>query len=107
MAERTDFEVGDEPVQVERRARAGVVVSVRLSAEEADELQRLAEARDTTVSRIAREAIVGYLRTGAVARPAGPPWTGTTTGFANLELITSGSGPVVRTRAEAPELVRS
>ena len=51
-----DIELGDEVIEVERRERAGVVVSVRLSAEEADRLQRMAEDRKTTLSRVAREA---------------------------------------------------
>jgi hypothetical protein len=52
-----DIELGDEVIEVERR-------SVRLSAEEADRLQDIAESRKTTLSRVAREAIVTYLANG-------------------------------------------
>jgi hypothetical protein len=72
-----DIELGDEMIEVERRAHAGVVVSVRLSAEEADRLQDMAEDRKTTLSRVAREAIVTYLANGRHraddAPLAGPP----------------------------------
>jgi hypothetical protein len=56
-----DIELGDEVIEVERQRRAGVVVSVRLSAEEADRLMTIAEGRQTTLSRVAREAIERYL----------------------------------------------
>ena len=56
-----EIELGDDMIDVERRERAGVVVSVRLSAEEADQLQSIAEDRKTTLSRVAREAIATYL----------------------------------------------
>ena len=59
-----DIELGDEAIEVERREPSGVVVSVRLSAKEADQLQSIAEERKTTLSRIAREAIVTYLANG-------------------------------------------
>lgn len=59
-----DIELGDEAIEVERRERAGVVVSVRLSAEEADRLQDIAEGRKTTLARVAREAIELYLAKG-------------------------------------------
>ena len=72
-----DIEVGDEVIEVERRERAGVIVSVRLSAEEADRLQSMAEDQKTTLSRVAREVIANYLahgRQGADETPvAGPP----------------------------------
>ena len=72
-----DIELGDEAIEVERRERAGVVVSVRLSAEEADRLQSIAEDRKTTLSRVAREVIAAYLADGrdsADDRPiTGPP----------------------------------
>jgi hypothetical protein len=77
--DREQFEAGDEPVEVERRARAGVVVSVRLTPDEADRLQELAAERNTTLSRLGREAIVRLLDDGnAPSRsPAGfsPSWT--------------------------------
>ena len=56
-----DIELGDEVIEVERRPRAGVVVSVRLSADEADQLQRLAEERKTTLSHVAQEALSAFL----------------------------------------------
>ena len=62
--DREQFEASDEPVEVERRARAGVVVSIRLSPEEADRLQELAAERNTTLSRLGREAIVHLLDLG-------------------------------------------
>ena len=72
-----DIELGDEVIEVERRERAGVVVSVRLSAEEADRLQSMAEDRKTTLSRVAREAIATYLANGLRETDdtalAGPP----------------------------------
>ena len=98
MVDKNDFEAGDEPVQVKRSSRAGVVVSVRLSPEEADRLQDIAEERRTTLSQIAREAVALYLRVGPTGgRAAGSPWTGTTTEHANLELVVQSLGPTVRT----------
>ncbi len=64
-----DIELGDEPIDVERRPRAGVVVSVRLTAEEADRLQTIADGHNTTLSRVAREAIERYLASGGGAAP--------------------------------------
>lgn len=87
MPDRSDFELGDEPLEVERPRRAGVVLSVRLSPDEADQLQSIAESRRITLSQVAREAITGYLRTGP-APPASAPWTGTTTGQGSLVLMT-------------------
>ena len=60
-----DIELGDELIEVERRPRAGVVVSVRLSADEADRLQRLADERKTTLSHVAQEALSAYLAHGS------------------------------------------
>ena len=68
-----DVELGDEVIEVERRPRAGVVLSVRLSPDEADRLQGIAEARRTTLSQVAREAITSYLSSGAMAAPARLP----------------------------------
>ncbi len=59
---RTDFEIGEEITDVRRAPRSGVVISVRLSAEEADRLHDIAESTDRTVSQVAREALSGYLR---------------------------------------------
>jgi predicted DNA-binding ribbon-helix-helix protein len=59
-----NIELGDEAIEVERRERAGVVVSIRLSADEADQLQDIAESRKTTLSRVVREVIASYLANG-------------------------------------------
>jgi predicted transcriptional regulator len=72
-----DIELGDEVIEVERKPRAGVVLSVRLSAEEADQLQAIAEKRRTTLSRVAREALAGYIARGPERPPAMGSWTGT------------------------------
>ena len=56
-----DIELGDEAVEVERKPRAGVVVSIHLSADEADKLQRLDEQRETTLSHMVQEAMSTYL----------------------------------------------
>jgi predicted transcriptional regulator len=69
-----DIELGDEPVEVERRPRSGVVLSVRLSPDEADQLQTLAAQRRVPLSTVAREAIVTYLTNGPLARPSVAPW---------------------------------
>jgi hypothetical protein len=72
-----DIELGDEVIEVERKPRAGVVVSVRLSADEADQLQNIAEQRETTLSKVAREAVAAYLTHGPDRGPVTSPWTGT------------------------------
>ena len=59
-----DIELGDDVIEVERKPRAGVVVSVRLSADEANRLQQLAEERRTTLSHVAQEALSAYLAHG-------------------------------------------
>jgi hypothetical protein len=102
-----EIELNDEVVEVERRPRAGVVVSVRLSADEADELQRVAERRGTTLSRVAREAITGYLAHGPGNMPAGAAWTGTVSGSSKLELSYTHSGPIVRTGGQVREAAGS
>lgn len=94
-----DYELG-EAVEVERRPRAGVVISVRLSQDEADQLQELAQQRGTTLSRVAREAITAYLGAGGSARWVAVPWTGTTSYFNNLELIPIQPGSIVVTRGD-------
>ena len=72
-----DIELGDEVIEVEKKPRAGVVVSVRLSAEEADRLQDLADKRGISLSRVAREALSGYLAHGPERPPAIGPWSHT------------------------------
>ena len=59
--EPDDIELGDEPIEVERRPRAGLVISVRLSPDEADEIEGIAEERKITVSQVARDAIISFL----------------------------------------------
>jgi len=56
-----DIELGEDVIEVERKPRAGVVVSIRLSADEAARLQRLAEERETTLSQVAQEALSAFL----------------------------------------------
>ena len=92
-----DIEPGDEVIDVERKPRAGVVVSVRLSAEEADQLQRIAEGRKTTLSRIAREAPTGYLVHGPERAPTAGPWTGTVSIGGHFELSYAAHGATART----------
>lgn len=59
---RKDFEIGEEITDVRRGPRNGAVISVRLSAEEADRLHDIAESTERTVSQIAREALSEYIR---------------------------------------------
>ena len=59
---RTEVELGDEPLEVRRRPRSGVVVAVRLTADEADRLHDLADAAGMTITALARQALVKYLR---------------------------------------------
>ncbi|MBI3971467.1 MAG: ribbon-helix-helix protein, CopG family [Chloroflexi bacterium] len=61
------FEAGKELVEVERRTPSGTVVAVRLPAEDADRLLRIAEATGKTVTQVAREAIVEYVRSAELA----------------------------------------
>lgn len=98
MVDRSDFEVSDEVVEVERPPRGGAVVSTRLSADEADQLQQIAQERDLSLSQIVREAIAVYLRTGAGRRPEGPTWTSTITTDASLQVVASGSNRTPSTR---------
>lgn len=70
VVDRREIELGDEPLPMRRRARAGVVISVLLSAEEADQLQNLAEALGKPVTQLASEVIREFLRSDRLA-PAG------------------------------------
>lgn len=56
------FEAGDERVEVKRAQHPGVVVSIRFSPDEADQLSDLAVARGAGVSEVARSAVLAYLR---------------------------------------------
>jgi predicted transcriptional regulator len=73
--EPEDFELGDEPIEVERRPRAGAVLSIRLSGEEVDRLQQLAKARGISLSRMGREAIIAFIEAGGPRLEAGISWT--------------------------------
>lgn len=75
-----DIELGDDVIEVEKKPRAGVVVSVRLSADEADQLQSIAEKRGTTLSRVTREALSSYILHGPQRPITVGPWTGTMSG---------------------------
>ena len=80
MVRRDDFEIGDGPIEVERKPRAGVAISVRLSPDEADRLQQLAEERGITISQLVRQALGAFLRGQPARQPALPPWTSTIAG---------------------------
>jgi hypothetical protein len=77
MGRPDDIELGDDVIEVERKPRAGVVVSVRLSPEEADQLQAIAERRGVSLSRVAREALSGYLMYGPDRPTIIGPWSHT------------------------------
>lgn len=64
MATHDEFEMSDEQVEVERRPKAGAVLSVRLSQEEMEQLQAVAQQRKMTVSQLAREALVEFAQAG-------------------------------------------
>ncbi len=98
-----DIELGDV-IEVERKPRAGVVVSVRLSADEADELQSIAESRHTTLSRVVREALASYLAHGPERRPSIGPWTGTISGPGRFELTYAHHGTEAQTAGSVVQL---
>lgn len=100
---RSELELGDEPVKVERRARPGVVVSVRLSPDEADKLFAIAAERQVTLSHVAREAVRAYLHGTTAGRPSLPPWSATTTGEGRLVVFQPQRGQAC-TYGQAPEL---
>jgi hypothetical protein len=60
-AEPEDFEAACQPIKVDRHPRSGGIVSVRLTEEEIDRVEKLAEARHTTISQLAHEAIRSFL----------------------------------------------
>jgi predicted RNase H-like HicB family nuclease len=62
-----DFEAGDEPVAMDRKASAGLVISIRLSSDAANRLEDIAEARDLTLTQIAKEALNTYMRAATVS----------------------------------------
>jgi hypothetical protein len=93
----SEFEPTGEPLEVERRPRAGAVISVRLSADEAECFTNVAVQRRMTVSALGREAIMEYLRHTPSGMLAASPWTGVTDGNSSLQLIIPTARPVVRT----------
>ena len=72
LAGAQDIELGDSPAEVERGTRPGVVLSVRLSADQADQLEQLAEARHASLTEIAKEALSEYLKAHATPAPITP-----------------------------------
>jgi hypothetical protein len=94
VTNREDIELGDEPVEVERPRRTGIVLSVRLSPEEADHLQQIAEVRGLTLSKVAREALMLYLRGGGGGTTvAGAPITATLAGDGQLVFLANDPRP--------------
>jgi Ribbon-helix-helix protein, copG family len=61
-----DIELGDEITEVEVRSPVGLVISVRLSAEEADQLEQIAEKAGKSVTEVAREAVQAVIAAGAL-----------------------------------------
>ncbi len=61
-----DIELGDEITDIEVRRPVGLVISVRLSAEEADQLERIAERAGKSVTDVAREAVRAVIAAGAL-----------------------------------------
>jgi hypothetical protein len=61
-----DIELGDEITDVEVKRPVGLVISVRLSAEEADQLERIAERAGKSVTDVAREAVQAVIAAGAL-----------------------------------------
>lgn len=57
---REDVELGDE-VEVRKRPTRDVVVSVRLTERDAERLMALAEQKESTISSLAREALIAFL----------------------------------------------
>jgi hypothetical protein len=86
------LELDAQSIEVKRRARADVVISVRLSRDEADRLQRLARRSNKTLSQIAREAIVERVNrsAGAVAGTTG--WTVTSSGMGPVTFMARDDG---------------
>ena len=94
--EPSDIELSDEVAELEpRRPRAGVVVSVRLSADEADQLHAMAQQRHLTLSQVTREAISEYLSGGGTRTLVFAPWSSANTGNASVDLSYRSFGPTV------------
>jgi predicted transcriptional regulator len=94
-----EYELG-EAVEVDRRARAGVVVSVRLSQDEVTQLQEFARRRGATLSQVARDAITGFIENGGKPRWYAVQWTGTMADANNLVLTQVQQSSIVVTRGE-------
>lgn len=92
-----DIELGTEPIEVDRKPRAGVVISARFTADEADLIQGLAERRRVSLSQVMRDAVTNYLIHGENPFRVTTPWTGTTTSFANLTFSYPDLGPSILT----------
>ena len=84
-----DIELGEEVARSAQGKRpAGIVVSVRLSAQEADQLQLLAQTSGKSLSEVAREALRASLNNAALhVLPAG--FTATATNDTPLSLFGS------------------
>lgn len=102
---REHFELGDEPVAVERRERAGVVISVRLSRDEADRLHEAARRANKTLSQTAREAIVSSLSIGVPAAAGSAVWTVTSPHGGLVALKLRGDEVGTQTTGDVRELV--
>lgn len=100
-----NFELDDEPVDVERRPRADVVISVRLSRDEADRLHEAAKRANKTLSQTAREAITNCL--GGASPPArgSIQWTVGVSSGAPVYLKTRGGETGAYTIGEGREVV--
>ena len=85
--EPNDIELGDEVLDVERRPKAGAVVSVRLTPDETGRLQAIARSRHVTLSQVTREAITSYLSRAPV--PMVAALTGTVNYGAGLHIYSS------------------
>lgn len=101
--ENSDIELGMDAIEVERKPRAGVVISARFSAEEADLIQGLAERRRVSLSQVVRDAVAAYLVYGASPVTIATRWTGTTSNFGNLTLNYPTLGPSSETEGQARE----
>lgn len=67
-----DLDLGDEETSVQVRHPVGLVVSVRLSAEEADQLERIAEVAGKSVVDVAREAVQATIAAGTLPTRSSP-----------------------------------
>ena len=63
--EPTDIELGEELTNVEVKRPGGMVVSVRLSGEEARQLQEIARRAGKPLAAVARESLQATIARGA------------------------------------------